>query len=163
MELERVEVGMKLEEREKERKEGLKKELVDLALAQEVSPVHKASVFTQGPGKARKGTLDTLIVSKCLTNCANPQSVSANRGGHRPIMNLHERSLSVLACRYADEVIIGAPWEVSKDMPHAAALSISLLRPHLFALNGGLNLNGSDLRQSSAFVFIKISALIRCE
>lgn len=31
-------------------------------------------------------------------------------------MNLHERSLSVLACRYVDEVIIGAPWEVSKDM-----------------------------------------------
>ena len=41
---------------------------------------------------------------------------SANRGAHRPIMNLHERSLSVLACRYVDEVIIGAPWEVSKDM-----------------------------------------------
>ena len=31
-------------------------------------------------------------------------------------MNLHERSLSVLACKYVDEVIIGAPWEVSKDM-----------------------------------------------
>ncbi|KAJ6395136.1 hypothetical protein OIU77_020406 [Salix suchowensis] len=31
-------------------------------------------------------------------------------------MNLHERSLSVLACQYVDEVIIGAPWEVSKDM-----------------------------------------------
>jgi ethanolamine-phosphate cytidylyltransferase len=31
-------------------------------------------------------------------------------------MNLHERSLSVLACRYVDEVIIGAPWDVSKDM-----------------------------------------------
>jgi len=31
-------------------------------------------------------------------------------------MNLHERSLSVLACRYVDEVIIGAPWEISKDM-----------------------------------------------
>ena len=30
-------------------------------------------------------------------------------------MNLHERSLSVLACRYVGEVIIGAPWEVSKD------------------------------------------------
>ncbi|KAL0347616.1 UNVERIFIED_CONTAM: Ethanolamine-phosphate cytidylyltransferase [Sesamum calycinum] len=35
---------------------------------------------------------------------------------HTVLMNLHERSLSVLACRYADEVIIGAPWEVSKDM-----------------------------------------------
>jgi glycerol-3-phosphate cytidylyltransferase-like family protein len=31
-------------------------------------------------------------------------------------MHVHERSLSVLACRYVDEVIIGAPWEVSKDM-----------------------------------------------
>lgn len=41
---------------------------------------------------------------------------SANRGAHRPIMNLHERSLSVLACQYADEVIIGAPWEISNDM-----------------------------------------------
>ncbi|PNX94147.1 ethanolamine-phosphate cytidylyltransferase, partial [Trifolium pratense] len=40
----------------------------------------------------------------------------ATRGLHRPIMSLHERSLSVLACRYVDEVIIGAPWEVSKDM-----------------------------------------------
>lgn len=31
-------------------------------------------------------------------------------------MHLHERSLSVLACRYVDEVIIGAPWEITKDM-----------------------------------------------
>ncbi|MQL82477.1 hypothetical protein Taro_014961 [Colocasia esculenta] len=50
------------------------------------------------------------IVFSCNGYC------SAHRGAHRPIMNLHERSLSVLACRYVDEVIIGAPWEVSKDM-----------------------------------------------
>lgn len=31
-------------------------------------------------------------------------------------MHLHERGLSVLAFRYVDEVIIGAPWEVTKDM-----------------------------------------------
>uniref|UniRef100_M8BTF5 ethanolamine-phosphate cytidylyltransferase n=1 Tax=Aegilops tauschii TaxID=37682 RepID=M8BTF5_AEGTA len=42
--------------------------------------------------------------------------LSSTRGPHRPIMNLHERSLSVLACRYVDEVIIGAPWHISKDM-----------------------------------------------
>lgn len=51
-----------------------------------------------------------------LVGIHTDQTVSGNRGAHRPIMNLHERSLSVLACRYVDEVIIGAPWEVSKDM-----------------------------------------------
>ncbi|XP_019461806.1 PREDICTED: ethanolamine-phosphate cytidylyltransferase-like [Lupinus angustifolius] len=51
-----------------------------------------------------------------LVGIHTDQTVSATRGAHRPIMNLHERSLSVLACRYVDEVIIGAPWEVSKDM-----------------------------------------------
>ncbi|XP_031486350.1 ethanolamine-phosphate cytidylyltransferase [Nymphaea colorata] len=51
-----------------------------------------------------------------LVGIHTDQTVSNNRGAHRPIMNLHERSLSVLACRYVDEVIIGAPWEVSKDM-----------------------------------------------
>lgn len=56
----------------------------------------------------------------------NNGSCSANRGAHRPIMNLHERSLSVLACRYVDEVIIGAPWEVSKDMVSLSS-SLSLL------------------------------------
>ncbi|KAI7989582.1 Ethanolamine-phosphate cytidylyltransferase [Camellia lanceoleosa] len=42
--------------------------------------------------------------------------VSEQRGMHHPIMHLHERSLSVLACRYVDEVIIGAPLEVTRDM-----------------------------------------------
>ncbi|KAJ6865651.1 ethanolamine-phosphate cytidylyltransferase-like [Populus alba x Populus x berolinensis] len=51
-----------------------------------------------------------------LVGIHNDQIVSSKRGAHRPIMNLHERSLSVLACQYVDEVIIGAPWEVSKDM-----------------------------------------------
>ncbi|KAJ6827948.1 ethanolamine-phosphate cytidylyltransferase [Iris pallida] len=51
-----------------------------------------------------------------LVGIHTDQTVSSSRGGHRPIMNLHERSLSVLACRYVDEVIIGAPREISKDM-----------------------------------------------
>ncbi|KAL4557737.1 hypothetical protein LXL04_035925 [Taraxacum kok-saghyz] len=60
-----------------------------------------------------------------LVGIHTDQTVSANRGAHRPIMNLHERSLSVLACRYVDEVIIGAPWEVSKDM--ITTFNISLI------------------------------------
>ena len=31
-------------------------------------------------------------------------------------MNLHERTLSVLACRYVSEVVIGAPYSVTKDL-----------------------------------------------
>lgn len=34
-------------------------------------------------------------------------------------MHLHERSLGVLGCRYVDEVIIGAPWEITMDMVRA--------------------------------------------
>lgn len=41
---------------------------------------------------------------------------SEQRGAHFPLMHLHERALGVLACRYVDEVIIGAPWEITKDM-----------------------------------------------
>ncbi|XP_018574297.1 ethanolamine-phosphate cytidylyltransferase isoform X2 [Anoplophora glabripennis] len=33
-----------------------------------------------------------------------------------PIMNLHERVLSVLACKYVSEVVIGAPYTVTKDL-----------------------------------------------
>ncbi|KAH0654341.1 hypothetical protein KY289_032019 [Solanum tuberosum] len=44
------------------------------------------------------------------------QTVSELRGHQYPLMNLYERSLGVLACRYVDGVIIGAPWEVTQDM-----------------------------------------------
>ncbi|MCL7040192.1 hypothetical protein MKW94_024594 [Papaver nudicaule] len=49
--------------------------------------------------------------------CLLPDGTDAYHiGNNLPIMHLHERSLSVLACRYVDEVIIGTPWEVTKDM-----------------------------------------------
>jgi len=38
-----------------------------------------------------------------------------NFGYNYPIMNLHERVLSVLACRYVDEVVIGAPYNVTRE------------------------------------------------
>uniref|UniRef100_A0A251T2S7 ethanolamine-phosphate cytidylyltransferase n=1 Tax=Helianthus annuus TaxID=4232 RepID=A0A251T2S7_HELAN len=34
------------------------------------------------------------------------QTVSQQRGAHFPLMHLHERSLSVLACRYVDESLL---------------------------------------------------------
>eukprot|EP00892_Ulva_mutabilis_P009875 jgi/Ulvmu1/725/UM010_0097.1 len=42
--------------------------------------------------------------------------VTARRGAHLPILSVHERCLSVMACRHVDEVIIGAPLVVTEDL-----------------------------------------------
>ncbi|KAL8603563.1 Ethanolamine-phosphate cytidylyltransferase [Nucella lapillus] len=43
-------------------------------------------------------------------------TVNRYKGANFPIMNLHERVLSVLACRYVSEVVIGAPYEVTPEL-----------------------------------------------
>lgn len=42
-----------------------------------------------------------------LVGLHTDEDVSERRGLHLPIMDLHERCLSVLACKYVDEAIIG--------------------------------------------------------
>jgi len=42
--------------------------------------------------------------------------VNQQMGCNYPIMNLHERTLSVLAYRCVDEVVIGAPYAVGKNL-----------------------------------------------
>jgi len=42
--------------------------------------------------------------------------VNRYKGSNFPIMNLHERVLSVLACKYVSEVVIGAPYSVTEDL-----------------------------------------------
>ena len=42
-----------------------------------------------------------------LVGLHGDEAVMERRGAHLPIMDLHERALSVLACRYVNEVIIG--------------------------------------------------------
>ena len=37
-------------------------------------------------------------------------------GSNYPLLSLHERVLNVLACKYVDEVVIGAPWFVTEDL-----------------------------------------------
>merc|ERR1712128_246998 len=44
------------------------------------------------------------------------QEVNRYRGENHPIMNLHERTLSLLACRYVSEVVIGAPFTMDDQM-----------------------------------------------
>lgn len=57
------------------------------------------------------------IVRLPLEWTLSPASAYFAIAGHNyPIMNLHERTLSVLACRYVSEVVIGAPYTVSKEL-----------------------------------------------
>merc|ERR1712060_370405 len=42
--------------------------------------------------------------------------VNRYKGSNYPIMNLHERTMGVLAYRCVDEVVIGAPYTVTKEM-----------------------------------------------
>lgn len=43
-------------------------------------------------------------------------AVCGRRGAHHPILNVQERSLGVMACKHVDEVIIGAPDVITKDL-----------------------------------------------
>ena len=54
---------------------------------------------------------DYLIVGVHDDNTAN-----RIKGANHPIMNLHERVLSVLSCKYADEVVIGAPYKIDQQL-----------------------------------------------
>ncbi|KAI9095508.1 hypothetical protein DFS34DRAFT_626090 [Phlyctochytrium arcticum] len=51
-----------------------------------------------------------------LVGIHDDQVINEVKGSNYPIMNLHERVMSVLACRHVDEVIIGAPYSVSENV-----------------------------------------------
>ncbi|KAJ3027280.1 UNVERIFIED_CONTAM: Ethanolamine-phosphate cytidylyltransferase [Siphonaria sp. JEL0065] len=51
-----------------------------------------------------------------LVGIHDDETVNKVMGASYPIMNLHERALSVLQCRYVDEIIMGAPYSVTKDV-----------------------------------------------
>ena len=46
----------------------------------------------------------------------NDAVVNKARGMNLPVLNLHERVLSVLGCRHVDDVLIDAPYEITEDM-----------------------------------------------
>lgn len=51
-----------------------------------------------------------------LVGVHSDKVINRIKGENFPLMNLQERVLSVLSCRYVDEVIIGAPFSVTKDV-----------------------------------------------
>lgn len=43
-------------------------------------------------------------------------TVAHYKGRHHPVMSVHERVLNVLQCVHVDEVVIGAPFDVTPDL-----------------------------------------------
>jgi ethanolamine-phosphate cytidylyltransferase len=41
------------------------------------------------------------------------ETVNHFRGHNFPLLSLHERVLMALACRYVDDVVIGAPYQIT--------------------------------------------------
>ena len=67
------------------------------------------------------GLLDFLEAAKkegdyLIVGLHTDQVVNRYKGSNYPIMSLHQRVLSVLACRFVDQVIIGAPYKVTSEL-----------------------------------------------
>nr|XP_002129881.1 ethanolamine-phosphate cytidylyltransferase isoform X1 [Ciona intestinalis]XP_026693853.1 ethanolamine-phosphate cytidylyltransferase isoform X1 [Ciona intestinalis]XP_026693854.1 ethanolamine-phosphate cytidylyltransferase isoform X1 [Ciona intestinalis] len=60
----------------------------------------------------KASTFGDYVIVGLHTDC----EINRYCGSNYPIMNLHERVLSVLACKYVHEVVIGAPYVVSSEM-----------------------------------------------
>jgi ethanolamine-phosphate cytidylyltransferase len=71
-------------------------------------------------------------------------SVSRAKGSSSPVMNLNERVLNVCACKWVDEVIIGAPRYVTEDL-------IKTWQIHVVARGAGHKRNGVDQEVSTRF------------
>lgn len=51
-----------------------------------------------------------------LVGVHEDQTINTIKGHNYPVMNLYERVLGVLSCKYVDEVIIGAPYSIDKKL-----------------------------------------------
>jgi len=69
--------------------------------------------------KKAKSLGDYLIVG-----IHTDEVINKVRGANHPVMNINERTLGVLSCRYVDEVVIGAPWSLTKEMIQMMKINI---------------------------------------
>eukprot|EP00928_Gymnodinium_smaydae_P030386 TRINITY_DN22622_c0_g2_i1.p1 TRINITY_DN22622_c0_g2~~TRINITY_DN22622_c0_g2_i1.p1 ORF type:complete len:501 (-),score=63.32 TRINITY_DN22622_c0_g2_i1:74-1576(-) len=51
-----------------------------------------------------------------LVGCYRDDVIHTKKGKNYPLQTLHERSLNILACKHVDDVLLGAPWTISKDL-----------------------------------------------
>ncbi|CAF0777260.1 unnamed protein product [Adineta steineri] len=95
--------------------------IIQFSNGREPEPTDKV-VYTAGAFDLfHVGHVDFLEKAKAcgdylIVGLHSDRLVNRYKGSNHPIMNLHERVLSVLACRYVDEVVIGAPYSVTMEL-----------------------------------------------
>lgn len=77
------------------------------------------------------GHIETLKKAKqfgdyVIVGVHNDNVVNQQRGSNLPIMNLHERVLSVLGCKYVDDVLIDAPFIITQEMISSLKIDVVL-------------------------------------
>lgn len=95
------------------------------------------------------GHIETLHKAKDLgtflyVGIHDDATVNRHKGKNYPIMNLHERVMNVLSCKYVDEVVIGAPWVITRDL-------ITTLNLHIVASGSNTKMD-VDVEASAAAV-----------
>jgi len=103
--------------------------IVQFSEGRDAKPDDKIVYMDGGFDLFHPGHIDILKRAKQLgtyliVGVHSDQVVNTKKGFGYPIMNLHERVLSVLSCRFVDEVIIGAPWEPTEEMIRNYRISI---------------------------------------
>lgn len=61
-----------------------------------------------------------------LVGALADQDVNRRLGRNYPLQTVNERTLALLACRYVDDVLLGAPWKVTQDMITTMNISVVL-------------------------------------
>jgi ethanolamine-phosphate cytidylyltransferase len=82
---------------------------------------------------------DYLIVGIHEDQCVNQYM-----GEHYPLNTLHERVLNILACRYVDDVIIGAPFKITDKL--IKDLNISVVVKSLDVIQGSIRSEALGLK-----------------
>jgi ethanolamine-phosphate cytidylyltransferase len=84
--------------------------------------------------------------------------VNRERGMNLPLMNLHERVLSVLGCRYVSDVLIDAPYEVTEGL--LASLNVAeVVRVHYRGNNNSGEPNRNPATEERRYRVAKTAGL----
>jgi len=68
-----------------------------------------------------------------LVGTYSDEAVKSYKGAKWPVMSLHERILNLLSIKYVDDVIIGAPLTISRDMLTVMNIKVVAVTPEDFA------------------------------